>query len=34
MEEMLASTQIDPEPYFLDMECDTPVGENYWRAYD
>lgn len=34
MEEMLASTQIDPEPYFLDMECDTPVGEKYWRAYD
>ena len=31
---MMAETPIDSEAYFSNMECDTPVGEDYWREYD
>jgi len=33
MDDILATTPIDPNPYFLDMKCDTPVGVDYWREY-
>jgi len=30
MDEMLSTTPIDPEPYFQNLECDSPIGEDYW----
>ena len=34
MDDVLATTPVDPNPYFLDMKCDTPVGKDYWREYN
>ena len=33
MDKIMAATPVNPEPYFLNMECDTPVGKDYWREY-
>ena len=33
MDDIMAATPVNPEPYFLNMECDTPVGKDYWREY-
>ncbi len=34
MDETMRATPVNPEPYFLNMECDTPVGTDYWREYE
>ena len=34
MDTIVAETPINTEPYFLNMECDTPVGDDYWREYN
>jgi hypothetical protein len=34
LDELMAEIPVNTEAYFLNMECDTPVGEDYWRAYD
>ena len=33
MEEIMSTTSVNSEAYFLNMDCDTPVGEDYWRPY-
>jgi len=33
MDAILAESPVNADPYFLNMECDTPVGEDYWREY-
>lgn len=32
--EMIAETPMDSEAYFSNLECDTPVGADYWREYN
>ncbi len=34
MDKMVAEIPINTEAYFLNMECDTPVGDDYWREYE
>ena len=31
MDELIAATPLDPDPYFSGMTCDTPIGEEYWE---
>jgi hypothetical protein len=33
MEELIAATPVDPDAYFMEKTCDTPVGKDYWRPY-
>ena len=33
MDHILSSTPVQPEPYFINLKCDTPVGKDYWREY-
>jgi len=33
MSDTLAATPIDATPYYLNKDCDTAVGENYWIEY-
>ena len=32
-DDILATTAIDPEPYFHNRDCDSPVGPNYWTDF-
>jgi len=30
MDGVLSSTPLNPDPYFINMKCDAPVGSDYW----
>jgi hypothetical protein len=31
MDELIATTPVDPNYMFLGLACDTPVGDDYWE---
>ena len=33
LDAIMIETPVNPEAYFLNMKCDTPVGDDYWKAY-
>ena len=33
MDELIATTPVNPKPYFAEITCDTPVGSEYWETY-
>jgi hypothetical protein len=33
MGEILSSVPVNPEPYYSNLKCDTPVGNDYWQEY-
>jgi hypothetical protein len=34
LDAIMTETTINTDAYFLNMKCDTPVGEDYWREYN
>jgi len=34
LDTIMKETPVNAEAYFLNLECDTPVGEGYWQEYN